>query len=74
MIGGAQLIPLVFPLHGVHTGGADIGWIGPLGISVLILATLALSSRRARKKRGVKDAHNDARTASGTKTNHDPLR
>jgi hypothetical protein len=40
---------LVSALHGVHTGGADIGWIGPLGISVLILVVLAISSRRARK-------------------------
>jgi hypothetical protein len=38
-------------LHGVHAGGADVGWIGPLGISLLIIATLAISSRRARNRR-----------------------
>jgi hypothetical protein len=41
---------LIAALHGVHPGGADLGWIGPLGISILIIATLAISSRRARKK------------------------
>lgn len=42
-------IALIVALHGVHAGGADFGWIGPLGISVLIIATLAISSRRAKK-------------------------
>jgi hypothetical protein len=40
---------LVIALHGVHTGGADGGWIGPLAIVVLIIVTLALASRRAKK-------------------------
>jgi hypothetical protein len=42
-------IALAVALHGAHAGGADFGWIGPLGISVLILATLAFASRRAKK-------------------------
>ena len=40
---------LVAALHygGVHSGIG--GWIGPLGMTVLILITLALASRRAKK-------------------------
>ena len=42
-------LAVIVALHGAHAGGADLGWIGPLGISVLILLTLALASRKAKK-------------------------
>jgi hypothetical protein len=45
------VVALVIALHGVHAGGADVGWIGPLAVSLLIIATLAISSRRARNRR-----------------------
>ena len=40
---------LIVALHGVHAGGADGGWIGPFAMTMLILVTLALASRRAKK-------------------------
>jgi hypothetical protein len=40
---------LIVALHGAHAGGVDGGWIGSLAVVALILVTLALASRRARK-------------------------
>ena len=40
---------LIIALHGVHTSGADGGWIGPIAIVALVIVTLALASHRAKK-------------------------
>ena len=40
---------LIVALHGTHAGGVDGGWIGPFAVTALILITLALASRRAKK-------------------------
>ncbi|HEV8573367.1 MAG TPA: LPXTG cell wall anchor domain-containing protein [Dehalococcoidia bacterium] len=41
-------IALIVALHGAHAGGVDGGWIGSLVIGVLIIAGLALLSRKRR--------------------------
>jgi len=40
---------LVVALHGVHSGGFDGGWIGPIVLVVLIILALALASRNTKK-------------------------
>ena len=40
---------LAVALHNGGVHGGIGGWIGPLGVTVLILVTLALASRRSKK-------------------------